>query len=110
MTKKQKYIKKIEVDRLVVLASTDGLRRIEVGQLDFTPKSYRVLIEKVARQDAQFEGANTIDRVTNCGLNLAREVMETIPKILPVPLYKQQARRLVKQLSKTMVKASIIED
>ncbi len=97
-------------DRLVVLATTDGLRRIELGQLDFTPKSYRVLIEKAIAQDAKFEGANTIDRITNCGLNLARDVMKNIPQTLPVPLYKKQAQRLVKQLGKTMVKSSIVED
>lgn len=96
-------------DRLIVLATTDGLRRIELGQLNFSRKSYRVLIEKVASQEAEFEAANTIDRVTNCGLNLAREVMKNIPQTLSVPLYKQQAKRLVKELSKAMVKARIIE-
>ncbi len=96
-------------DRLVVLGTTDGLRPIELGKLDFSPKSYRVLIEKGATPEVKFEAANTIDRVTSCGLNLAREVMKNIPQTLSVPLYKQQAKRLVKELSKAMVKARIIE-
>ena len=63
-------------DRLVILATIEGLRRIELGQLNFTAKSYRVLIEKVPTENSKIKATRIINRVTNCGLHLAREAMK----------------------------------
>ncbi|MGH2416321.1 MAG: potassium transporter TrkA, partial [Microcystaceae cyanobacterium] len=95
-------------DRLVVLANIDGLRRIEQGRLSIKPKSWQVRVEKALTQDAAFEGANAIARISGCPLTTGRELMLKLPAILPTPLYKHQGQRLVRELSKIQVKAYLI--
>lgn len=95
-------------DRLVVLATSNGLRRIEHGIVGITPKSWRVEVEKALTTEAVFEGANILARVTGCSLSIARDLMKSLPGTLPSPLYKHQAQRLVRELNKAQVKARII--
>ncbi|MGK7917930.1 MAG: NAD-binding protein [Prochloraceae cyanobacterium] len=95
-------------ERLIILATTGGLRRIEQGQLNCNPKSYQVLVQKALTPAAKFEGANAIARITGCSLNLARELMSQLPETLPVFLYKQQGQRLVRELSKSAVVANLV--
>jgi hypothetical protein len=93
-------------DRLIVLASTDGLRRIEIGST--LPRSYRIRIEKVINQDAAFEGANAIARISGCSIVRARETMANLPIIFSIALYQHQAQQLLRELRKAQVSASII--
>ncbi len=95
-------------DRLVVLATSNGLRRIEHGIVGITPKSWRVEVEKALTTEAVFEGANILARVTGCSLSIARDLMKSLPGTLPSPLYKHQAQRLVRELNKAQVKARVI--
>lgn len=97
-------------DRLVILASPEGLQRIEKGIKSIKPKTCQVRINKIFGQDAIFEGANAISRISGYPLNLAREVMIRLPATLPPPLYKLQAQRLVRALMKTGVNAEIIQN
>ncbi|NJL22212.1 MAG: hypothetical protein HC895_17560 [Leptolyngbyaceae cyanobacterium SM1_3_5] len=92
-------------DRLVVLASIDSLQAIERG--DRLPATWRVRIERVASAAAAFDGAGTIARISGCDIGIARTTMNLIPSTLPVSLYKHQAQRLVRELSKAQVRASI---
>jgi hypothetical protein len=93
-------------DRLVVLATVDGLQRVELG----TPRerAWSVLIERTLAQDGVFEGAMTVARVTGCEVEAARHAMEGLPATIPAPLYKQQARRLVRELSRVRVEARLV--
>jgi Trk K+ transport system NAD-binding subunit len=93
-------------DRLIVLASTDGLRRIEIGST--LPRSYQIRIEKVINQDAAFEGANAIARISGCSIVRARETMANLPIIFSIALYQHQAQQLLRELRKAQVSASII--
>ena len=95
-------------DRMVVLATIDGLRRIEQGKIAITPKQWRVKVDKALTQVAIFEGANAIARVSGCSLGTARRLMNNLPNTLRLPLYKQQAQRLVRKLSKAQVVAQMI--
>lgn len=102
-------IKLLVGDRMVVLATINGLHRIEGGKMHIEPKQWRVKIEKALTQDALFEGANAIARISGCTLQQARKLMQNLPGTLPTPLYRQQAQRLVRQLSKRQVFASLVE-
>lgn len=95
-------------DRMVVLATSNGLRRIEYGISSITPKSWRVQVEKALTAEAVFEGANAIARISGCSLSIARNLMKNLPGTLPSPLYQHQAQRLVRELNKAQVKAHIV--
>ncbi|MBR8828657.1 MAG: NAD-binding protein [Gomphosphaeria aponina SAG 52.96 = DSM 107014] len=95
-------------DRLVVLATINGLRRVEEGNLNLINKCWQVRIEAALTSDALFEGANIISRISGCDLNTARELMNHLPDILSTPLYQHQAQRLVRELSQCMVKARLV--
>jgi len=92
-------------DRLVVLATIESLQRIERGEL--LPKSYRVQIEQALSTDSVFDGANAIARVSDCSIQLARDVMNNLPAQFPNLLYKHQALRLVRELTKAQVIAHV---
>lgn len=95
-------------DRLVVLATIDGLQRIERGTIDTSAKHWQVRVERALSSEAIFEGANAIARITGCSLGQARELMNHLPGTLPIMLYKHQAQRLIRELNKLLVKASLI--
>lgn len=92
-------------DRLVILATIEGLQRVERGLI--TPGQWLVRVEKVNSPEAAFEGAAVISRVTGCDMHLARTLMNQLPATLQYPLYKHQAHRLVHELSKAQVLAYI---
>ncbi len=93
-------------DRLVVLATTSSLQRIERGQL--APRNWQVLVEKAFTNDAIFDGANEISVISGCNISTARQLMKSLPAVLPLPLYKQQAQRLVFKLNKLRVMARVV--
>lgn len=96
-----------EGDRLVVLATIKSLQRIEKGDINLRDKSWRVQIEKALTPEAAFDGANAIIRIAGCSLGEAREIFNHLPQTIPKTLYHHQAQRLVKELNKSLVKASI---
>ena len=103
-----KEYRKIEPGiRLVVLATIDGLRRMEQGKIGISPKHWQIVIERAVTEEAMFEGANQIAKISNYPLDKARELIENLPQTLPVPLYKLQAQRLIRILQKCQVMASL---
>jgi Trk K+ transport system NAD-binding subunit len=92
-------------DRMVVLATTDGLRRVEVGAL--AAKQWQLSVEQALTPDAVFEGANAIARISGCNLGTARSLMNRLPAKLPSPLYQHQGQRLVRELAKLRVLARL---
>lgn len=95
-------------DRLVVLATVESLQRIERGEIEILERYWQVYLEKALTPDSLFEAANTINRVTGYHLASARDLVKNLPQTLPLPLYRQQAERLVRELKKTLVKAYLI--
>ncbi|MDJ0508952.1 MAG: NAD-binding protein [Crocosphaera sp.] len=95
-------------DRIIILATVDGLQRIEQGNILLTSRCWGVKIYSVPNQDAAFEGANAIARISGCDLALARRLMKSLPTTLPMPFYEHQAQYLVRELSKILIKAELI--
>ena len=93
-------------DRLVVLATLAGLQRVERG-LSNAPH-WQVQVEKAISEDAVFEGATAIARISGCGISATRELMNCLPNVVPTLLHKHQAQRLVRELHKLQVLASLI--
>ena len=89
--------------KLVVLATIEGLRRIEQGQLNLELKCWQIRVEKVLTTDALFEGANAVARISGCSLVEARTTMNNLPQTLPTFLYKHQAQYLILELKKSLV-------
>ncbi|PSF39253.1 potassium transporter TrkA [Aphanothece hegewaldii CCALA 016] len=97
-----------EGDIMVILATPEGLQRVEKGKGSIKPKTWRVRVNTVYGQDAIFEGANAISRISGYPLNKTREIMTHLPTTLPPLLYKLQAQRLVRALMKAGVNAEVI--
>ena len=93
-------------DRLVVLSTIRGLRRIEQG--DRAPRQWQVEFLSAQTADAQFEGGTEIARVTGCSLSEAHRLMRQFPVIFPHRLYFHQAHRLVRDLGRLRVAATIL--
>lgn len=93
-------------DRLVVLATSESLQRIERREL--APKLWQVQVEKALTSDAMFEGANEISRISGCSISASRHLMASLPAELPTPLYRHQAQRLIRRLGKVQVIAHIV--
>lgn len=102
------YVRLSHGDRLVVLATIEGLRRIEDGQLNLEPRRWQVRLERALTKEAVFDGGNIIAQFTGCDLSMARQAMDNIPWLLPTRLYRLQAYRLVRELSRNGVKASVL--
>ncbi|MDB9528909.1 NAD-binding protein [Oscillatoria sp. CS-180] len=95
-----------EGDRLVVLSTIRGLRRIEQG--DTAPKQWQVELLQANAADAIFEGGTEIARVTGCAIGEAHDLMNQLPAIFPHKLYLHQAIRLVRRLGRLRVAAKIL--
>lgn len=93
-------------DRLIVLATSNSLQRIERGEM--APRRWQVQIEKALNRDAIEDGADEIALISGCSIGMAREVMNHLPGMLRRPLYKHQAQRLVRELDKVKVLARLI--
>lgn len=93
-------------DRLIVLAKSNSLQRIERGEM--APRRWQVQIQKALNQDAIDDGADEIALISGCSISTAREVMNHLPKMLRQPLYKHQAQQLVRELINIKVSARLI--
>jgi len=93
-------------DKLVVLATSRALQRVELGER--LPPRYQVQVQKALNKDAIFYGGNVIAQVTGFDLKLCRQLMEQLPNTLPEPIYRHQAQRLVRELAKAQVTSRLI--
>ena len=92
-------------DRLFVLATVDGLRRVEQGA--WARPDHCLRIESCPNADAAFEAANIIARISGCPLAVARLAMGHLPVRLEAPLYQPQGLRLARELRKLIVVARL---
>ncbi|MBF2036335.1 MAG: NAD-binding protein [Leptolyngbyaceae cyanobacterium T60_A2020_046] len=93
-------------DRLVVLATIRGLRRIEQG--DLAPQQWQVQIDQVYAAEGEFEGAAEIARATGLDIGDTRSLLQALPVVLPKRLYRHQALRLVRLLTRSRVQARVL--
>ncbi len=84
-------------DRLVILATIHGLRRIEQGAL--APRRFwRLWLGQPRNPEAALEIGNLITKVTGLPLPQVRASVEQLPTTLTLKLYEPQAYRLSQQL------------
>jgi Trk K+ transport system NAD-binding subunit len=93
-------------DRLIVLATSSSLQRIEWGEM--LPRLWQVQIQKALTTNAVTYGAEEIVLITGCSTIMAHQWMNDLPRVLPIPLYKHQAQRLMRELRKVQVLANVI--
>ncbi|UZQ53162.1 NAD-binding protein [Trichothermofontia sichuanensis B231] len=98
-------------DRLIVLATIEGLQRIEQGNL--LPRQWYVHIDRLplgADHNILAEEARTIVAlIAGCRINEAIALMQHSPGTLPLPLYRHQAQRLAKRLRRAGFQARVVQ-
>jgi len=92
-------------DTLVVLATTEGLQRVEKGELLLA--EYELHIDIPLRNQALFDGANILARMTGVTLKECRNFMDNLPAVFPEALYLHQAKLLMTMLKRNMIKAEL---
>jgi voltage-gated potassium channel Kch len=84
-------------DRLVILATIQGLRRIEQGALA-PRRSWRLWLDAPRNTEVALEIGNLITKITGLPLPRSRAFIEQLPAAITLELYEQQAYRLAQQL------------
>lgn len=88
-------------DRLVVLASINGLRRIEHSDL-VPPRRWRLEAQKPLNPSFLLYCGNDLSRISGCGLDAARAFMNSLPGAIELALYDYQAHQLSQELSRKL--------
>lgn len=88
-------------DRLVVLASINGLRRIEHGDL-VPPRRWRLEAQKPLNPTFLLYCGNDLARISGCGLDAARTFMNNLPGAIELLMYDYQAHQLLQELSRKL--------
>ncbi|MFN4067397.1 MAG: potassium channel family protein [Thermosynechococcus sp.] len=84
-------------DRLVVLATIDGLRRIEQGKM--APRRlWRLWVGPPRNAEAALEIGNLITKITGLPLGRSRAFIQQLPAATTLEIYEPQAFRLSQQL------------
>jgi hypothetical protein len=93
-------------NRLVVLATIGGLQNAEHG---IAPeRTHRLRVLKLGTDDAAFEAARIISRITRCNLGMASALLKSLPATVPQVLFEHQARRLAGELRTIGVHAEVL--
>lgn len=88
-------------DRLVVLASINGLRRIEHGDL-VPPRRWRLSAQKPLNPTFLLYCGNDLARISGCELDVARTFMSRLPGAIELLMYDYQAHQLTQELSRKL--------
>lgn len=88
-------------DRLTVLASISGLRRIELGNLH-TPKLWQLRAKPPLNSSVLLDAGNQLKNISGCDLELARRFMQKLPAAIELPMYDTQAYRLGQALMRLL--------
>ncbi|NJO42549.1 MAG: potassium transporter TrkA [Cyanobacteria bacterium CRU_2_1] len=88
-------------DRLVILASINGLRRIEHGDLA-PPRRWRLDAQKPLNSSFLLYCGNDLARISGCHLDEARAFMNNLPGTMELLMYDYQACRLMQELCRQL--------
>jgi voltage-gated potassium channel Kch len=86
-------------DRLVILSSINGLRRIEHGDLN-PPQRWRLSLSRALNPGDVLDYSSLLFRISGCDLEQARRFMTNLPGEMELELYPYQAHRLETELGK----------
>ena len=85
-------------DRLFVLSSINGLRRIERGEMT-APRRWQLSAEAPPTPEQIADTARLLTHLTNCNMTSARSFVQLAPaKTLEIDLYDYQAAQVVQRL------------
>ncbi|HEY9768205.1 MAG TPA: NAD-binding protein [Coleofasciculaceae cyanobacterium] len=93
-------------DRLIVLATSNGLQQIEWGEM--LPRFWQVQIDRALTENATAKGIEKIMEIAQCNYTEARQWLNNLPIVLPKSFYQYQAQHLVRELKKAGIIASLI--
>lgn len=88
-------------DRLIVLSSINGLRRIERGEIT-PPKRWRLDAQKPLNREFLQDIGMDLARISGCSLQAAKDFADQLPGSIELDLYDHQAYRLQKHLEKQL--------
>lgn len=88
-------------DRLTVLSTINGLRRIELGEFS-PPRRWTLTAQPPLTSDFTHTAGSELSRLTGCPLSTAREFMESLPNSIELEMYTHQANRLRQTLSRQL--------
>ncbi len=88
-------------DRLIILASISGLRRIELGNLH-APKRWQLRAKPPLNSSVLLDAGNKLKNISGCDLETARRFMESLPAAIELPMYDTQAYRLGQALMRLL--------
>lgn len=88
-------------DHLTVLATINGLRRIEHGEFS-PPRRWTLTAQPPLTAEFLHTAGSELSRLSGCPLTTAREFMESLPKSIELEIYTHQAKRLRQSLSKQL--------
>ena len=88
-------------DRLTILASISGLRRIELGNLHL-PKRWQLRAKPPLNSSVLLDAGNKLKNISGCDLELARQFMQSLPAAIELPMYDIQAYRLGQALMRLL--------
>ncbi|MDX2256392.1 MAG: NAD-binding protein [Pseudanabaenaceae cyanobacterium bins.39] len=80
-------------DRLTVLASISGLRRIELGNLH-APRLWQLRAKPPLNPTVLLDAGNKLRNISGCDLDVARKFIDSLPAAIELPMYDIQAYRL----------------
>ena len=86
-------------DKLYVLSSINGLRRIERGEMT-PPRQWILEVDKPLNPNMVSEATSILMRLSSLQLNDCRQLMETLPNKVQLALYDYQAHRLMQDLKR----------
>ncbi|MEO0395541.1 MAG: NAD-binding protein [Cyanobacteria bacterium P01_A01_bin.137] len=88
-------------DKLYVLSSINGLRRIERGEMT-PPRQWLLEVDAPLNPNMVTEAGNLLARLTTVPLDECRRLMATLPNSLQLALYDYQAHRLMQELKRSI--------
>ena len=86
-------------DKLYVLSSINGLRRIERGEMT-SPRQWLLEVDAPLDPNMLSEAGGILAKVSNIQLDHCRRLMETLPNTIQLALYDYQAHRLMQELKR----------
>lgn len=93
-------------DRLVVLATIEGLQCIEVGKKQ--PKDWQIVVKNNNNTHSLGEIAKIIAHITGFSPKEIQEAMAHFPQSLSIPVYRHQGYCLLQELKKIHINVSLL--
>lgn len=88
-------------DRLFVLSSINGLRRIERGEMT-PPRRWRLAVEQKPSLENTADVVQLLARLTDLSPALAQQLIDRLPATIDIDLYDYQAARLIQSMKERL--------